>query len=85
MLYDPIGEKLPYLIFLYLFSSGELKQQCEKVTNRFELETRLWREEKDQANRTIRDLNSKIIQVQANRTFRELNSQDSPGTGQQNL
>ena len=42
---------------------GELKHQCEEVTERFELETRLWREERDQATRTIRDLNNKINQV----------------------
>jgi hypothetical protein len=61
-------------LFYTFFLLGELKQQCQEVTNRFELETRLWREEKDQANRTIRDLNSKIGQVQVNRTIRDLNS-----------
>jgi hypothetical protein len=42
---------------------GQLKQQCEEVSGRFELENRLWKEERDQTTQTIRGLNSRIAEV----------------------
>jgi hypothetical protein len=56
--------------------AGELKHQCEELSSRFELETRLYKEEREQAIRTIRDLNTTIIQVditeEREQTFRLL-------------
>ena len=42
---------------------GELKHQCEEVGERLELETRLFKEERTEANRTIRELNHRIAEV----------------------
>jgi hypothetical protein len=55
--------KVSALVFKIAKVIGQLKQQCEELSGRFELENRLWKEERDQTTQTIRGLNSRIAEV----------------------